>query len=175
MKKHLISLSVVLLLLTVKAWSCSCNYQGPFIQMAPATPLVALVKVTKYLTFQDIYAVKTPMSMQVEIIDVYKGTENRKKVTVWGDPGNLCRPYLSAFKEGQYYVIAFSPGRTKGGHKNELATDYTISICGTYWLTVDFAQKTASGDIDSKDQQSQTMSLSALKSRLDPGMNDKVN
>ena len=42
------------------------------------------------------------MSMEVEIIEIYKGEETRKSVIVWGDIGNLCRPYLSAFKEGQY-------------------------------------------------------------------------
>ena len=167
MKKLFVFLPVVLLLFTVKARACSCNYGGPFLKVALGTPFIAVVKVTKYLTFKDIYEQKTPMSMEVEVIEVYKGSESRKKITVWGDPGNLCRPYLSTFKEGQYYVIAFSPGRP-GGHPDEQATDYSISICGAYWLTVDFDKKTATGDIDSKDKKTQTCGLAALKSRFDP-------
>ena len=40
------------------------------------------------------------MSMEVEIMDIFKGKEIRKKITVWGDIGNLYRPYLEIFKEG---------------------------------------------------------------------------
>ena len=134
--------------------------------MSERTPLVALVKVTKYLTFKEIYDSKTPMSMEVETIEVYKGKEARKSITVWGDIGNLCRPYLSQFKEGEYYVIAFDKGNYGGGHPDEKDTDYTISICGGYWLTVDFDKSTVSGDIDSKDQKTTTISLGVLKSKL---------
>lgn len=172
MKKLFIFLPVVLVLFTLKARACSCNYGGPFLKVAPTTPFVAVVKVTKYLTFKDIYAEKTPMSMEVEIIEIYKGSESRKKITVWGDPGNLCRPYLSTFKEGQYYVIAFDPTSPNiDRQKHEQATDYTISICGAYWLTVNFEKKTATGDIDSKNKKTQTWSLAALKSGLDQGNN----
>ena len=65
--------------------------------------------------------------MEVEITEVYKGTESRKNVTVWGDPGHLCRPYLSTFKEGEFYVIAFNPGYPNNWHDNEKSTDFNIS------------------------------------------------
>jgi hypothetical protein len=143
---------------------CECDYQGAFLKVAPATNFVALIKVTKYLTFKDIYGEKTPMSMDVEIIETYKGSDDRKTVTVWGDPGNLCRPYLSHFKEGAYYVIAFYPA---GRGANEKATDYSISICGAYWLNADNEKQIASGDINSgKLSEIQTMDLSQLKSEL---------
>ena len=67
------------LILTSDTSACDCDYGGPFLKMAPNTKLVALIKVTKYLSFKDIYDSKTPMSMEVEIIDTYRGTENRKK------------------------------------------------------------------------------------------------
>ncbi len=143
---------------------CSCVYQGAFLTVAPSTKLIALVKVVKYLTFKDIYGDKTPMSMDVEIIDTYKGLEDRKKVTVWGDPGNLCRPYLSNFKENAYYLIAFDPA---GRGAKENARDYSISICGAYWLDADNEKRTATGDINSGNQwEKQTMDLSFIKSEL---------
>jgi hypothetical protein len=40
---------------------------------AKGTPLVALIKVTKYLTFDTIYNEIVPMSMEVEVINKYKG------------------------------------------------------------------------------------------------------
>jgi len=100
--------------------------------MAKETPLVGLFKVTKFLTFKNIQDTPTPMSMEVEMIYKYKGKETRKNVIVWGDPGNLCRPYLSNFKEGQYYVIALSAVGKKTPEEKD--TDYFISICGAYWL-----------------------------------------
>lgn len=146
--------------------ACSCDYQGSFVKMIKRTPLVAVVKVTKYMTFKGIYNEKIPMSMEVEIIEVFKGKENRKTVIVWGDIGNLCRPYLSEFKEGQYYVIGFDKGNFGGGHPDEKDTDYSISICGAYWLTVDLNKSKISGDIDSENRTVSTISLSELKSRF---------
>jgi hypothetical protein len=138
--------------------------------MAHHTHLVALIKVSKYLTFKDLHfssgLTKTPMSMEVEIIQVYKGKETRKSVVVWGDIGNLCRPYLSQFKEEQYYVMALNQGTPGWGHTDEKETDYSIINCGEYWLTVDFSKSTASGDIDSKNRASRTTSLAELSSML---------
>ena len=136
--------------------ACDCDSQGAFLKVAPNTKLVALVKVTKYLTFKEIYDVKTPMSMEVEIIEIYKGKETRKNAIVWGDVGNLCRPYLSEFNEGQYYVIAFYGGSdgSKGfAHQNEKTTDYSISICGDYWLSVDIKKQIAIGSVTKKQKE----------------------
>ena len=159
-------LVIVSLLLLQKAFSCSCEYQGSFIEMSKNTPLVALIKVTKYLTFKDIYSEKIPMSMEVELVDVYKGNESRKKVTVWGDNGILCRPYLSEFKEEGYYVIAFYRSRTQRSDSAEKDSDYFISICGAYWLNADIKNSTVTGDVNSKDRKPITINLSQLKSDL---------
>jgi len=167
MTRHLFLIALLLTLTTSKGWTCDCNYGGPFLKMAPYTKLIALAKVTKHLTFKDIYGDKTPMSMEVELIEIYKGVESRKTVTVWGDPGHLCRPYLSTFKEGEYYLIAFNQGYPNNGHENEKVTDYSISNCGAFWLTVDIENKIALGDIDSKDRKSQVISLSSIKSKLE--------
>jgi hypothetical protein len=166
MTRLIITFIAVYLLATPAVLACNCDYQGSFMKMIQRTPLVAVVKVTKYLTFKEIYYVKTPMSMEVEIVEVYKGKENRKTVIVWGDIGNFCRPYLSEFKEGQYYVIAFEKGRYGGGHPDEKDTDYSISICGTYWLTVDLGKSNVIGDIDSGNRTISTIRLSDLRSRL---------
>jgi hypothetical protein len=164
MKRFIIAF--YLLFTTPRLFACGCEYQGSFIKMSQRTPLVALIKVTRYLTFKDIYTEKTPMSMEVEIIEIYKGQETRKTATVWGDIGDLCRPYLSEFKEGKYYVIAFDRGNYGGGHPEEKDTDFSISICGAYWLAVDKQKSLVSGDIDSENRTTSTIKLSELKSRL---------
>jgi len=166
MIRQVITFLIVYLLATNKAFACDCDYKGSFLKMSQRTPLIALVKVTKYLTFKNIYDVKTPMSMEVEIIEVYKGNETRKTFVVWGDIGDLCRPYLSEFKEGQYYVIAFDKGNFGGGHPDEKDTDYSICGCGAYWLTVDIDKSNVTGDIDSQNRTNSTLNLLELKSRL---------
>ena len=166
MTRHLSFIILLLTIATTKVLACDCDYGGSFVKMAPHTQLVALVKVSKFLTFKDIYGEKTPMSMEVEIVETYKGIENRKTITVWGDPGHLCRPYLSTFKEEQYYVIAFYRGYPNHGHNNEKATDYSISNCGAFWLTADIEKKVVLGDINSSDRKSQTMHLARLISEL---------
>jgi hypothetical protein len=165
--RHL-KIVVIFICLTFTSWSyaCDCESQGNFLQVAEKTQLVALIKVTNYLTFKDIYNEHMPMSMEVEIVAVYKGTETRKKVTVWGDNGILCRPYLSTFKTGNYYVIAFKrAAETSRGLANEgeKESDYSISICGEYWLVADMRRKTAKSPTTTYQTQ---LKLKALPSAL---------
>lgn len=166
MTKRLLLLVFAFSFCLTNSFACDCDYHGSFLKMSKRTPFVALIKVTKYLTVKEVYNEKTAMSMEVEIIDIYKGKEARKTVTVWGDIGNLCRPYLSTFKEGQYYVIAFDKGNYSGEHPNEKDTDYSIFNCGCYWLTVDMKTKKATGDIDSENKKETSIDLENLKTTL---------
>ncbi|MBI3500432.1 MAG: hypothetical protein HY063_01445 [Bacteroidetes bacterium] len=117
---------------------------------------------TKYLTYKDINGKQTPMSMEVEVIDIYKGQETRKTVTVWGDNGMLCRPYLSQFETTKYYVIAFYKC-SDGGHQNPKDTDYSISNCGDYWLNADMKSQYATGVVGEKKKE---ILLATLKEKL---------
>jgi len=144
--------TIFLLTISHLIFACDCGSAGEFLTAATTTELVALVKVTKYLTYKPNYKKQTPMSMEVEIIKTFKGSEIRKTITVWGDNGYLCRPYLSKFDTAKYYVIAFNKGSdgSQGSvHKDEKQTDYSISICGNYWLDANIDTKTASGSVSS--------------------------
>ena len=143
MKRLTTILTIIFLTSTSLTYACDCESQGHFLSVAPKSKLVALVKVNSYLTFKNIYD-KTPMSMEVEIVKVYYGQETRKTVTVWGDNGNLCRPYLSIFKSDNYYVVAFEQD------SKENPSDYAISNCGDYWLTADNEKKIATGQVSEK-------------------------
>lgn len=169
MKELKVILTILLLTVGQIVLACDCDSQGEFLTVAPKTKLVALVKVKKYLTFKDINEEKTPMSMEAEIIETYKGKEKRKTVIVWGDFGNLCRPYLSRFDVGKFYVIAFDKGSdgSKGfEHKNEKITDYSISNCGNYWLNVDIKNKIAIGSVAKTKKK---IALNKLKTILKAG------
>ncbi len=166
MKKIAFILSLFLLVPAGRSFSCSCDPQGAFLDVAPRATFVALVKVKQYSSFREINNEPIPMSMDVEVIKVYKGKEERKTVKVWGDNGRLCRPYLSQFKPGQYYVIAFSKGMDGAEgytHKNETPSDYAISICGDFWLDADIDKQMAKGKVSEKEQE---IPLSKLESSL---------
>jgi len=141
---------------------CDCWATKNFLEVAPKTKMIALVKIKKYLTFKKISSGRMPISMQAEIIEVYNGIEARKTITVWGDNGALCRPYLTKFKKDELFVIAFY---NAGETKKEKKTDYQISVCGTYWLKVksEGEEKYAIGNIG--DNLSQ-IKLEELKEKL---------
>jgi hypothetical protein len=147
MKRLTTILTLFLLTLTSLTFACDCESQGHFLTVAPKSKLVALVKVNRYLTFENIYDKQIPMSMEVEVIKVYQGYETRKTITVWGDNGNQCRPYLNIFKTDKYYIIAFEQD------SKENASDFAISICGDYWLTADNEKEIATGPVSEKQNQ----------------------
>lgn len=150
MKQLTIILTFIFLTSTSQTFACDCISQGHFLTVAPKSKLVALVKINRYLTFKNIYDIPTPMSMEVEILKIFLGQETRKTVTVWGDNGALCRPYLNTFSIGNYYIIVFEQGSDSteiNANKEEKITDYAISICGDFWLTADYEKKVAEGAI----------------------------
>ena len=104
------------------AAACSCAWAGPFAKVALATDLVVLADVRSYHRH----------GMDLAVIEVLKGEEDRPAIRVWGDTGALCRPYVTAFPGGTRWILALE--REPGTH------DYAISICGDYWLEVRGAQ-----------------------------------
>jgi hypothetical protein len=166
MKQLLTAFTLLFLLVAQTAKACDCDSEGTFLTVAPKAKFIALVKINKYLTYSTIYGEEVPMSMEVEVIEVYKGIETRKRFTVWGDSGILCRPYLSKFTVGQHYVIAFMQGKngkSGKGQANEKESDYFISICGDYTLKADTIKQIALGNITEKQN---NITLSELKARL---------
>lgn len=83
---------------------------------------------------------RMPYSMTVEIIKKYKGKENRKRIKIFGDNGNLCRPYLSNFNLNDHYLIAPNP------LGSSVSPDYEFFICRTEYLLKDSVTNIAKGN-----------------------------
>lgn len=147
MKQLLTLLTLLFLTSTSQTFACDCENQGHFLTVAPKSKLVALVKVRAYSTFENINETSTPTSMKVEIVEIFYGEETRKTITVWGDNGHLCRPYLNIFNTDNYYVIAFEQD------SKENPGDYAISNCGDYWLSFDYEKKVATGQVSENQDQ----------------------
>ena len=65
--------------------------------------------------------------MKIEILTTYKG-KTRKRLTVWGDNGIQCRPYIDLFAEDKKYILAIN--KSKNGQ-------FYLSRCGEYFLEVE--------------------------------------
>jgi len=119
-------LKCILLLLAfnpLNSVACDCDWGGDFFNVGLKEDLIIKGKVLEFSTLNFGFNVQ----MTVEIIENFKGIENRKTITVWGDRGYDCRPYLSLFKQGTEYFMAL--------HKlNE--NEYEIFNCGEYYLSI---------------------------------------
>lgn len=144
------------IILNLTAIACSCNNDRPFLDVAPGARLVALVKVVQVPTSDR------SNEMIVEIIEAFQGKEERKTISVYGDNGLLCRPYITAFKRGKYYVIGMIGANEEYGEK---PAAYAVSICGEYWLKANKLTKRASGNVSNKTKR---ISFADVKKHLEP-------
>lgn len=123
------------LVLLDPALGCSCDWEGPFLEMAKESDLVAKIKVLEYQEMMEIYEDSIPNVMIVEIVEIFKGKEERKQVKVWGDNGFLCRPYLSIFQVGSEWILNLNKGEKS--LEGEAEEDYSLLICGENWLALE--------------------------------------
>ncbi len=103
-------------------FACDCDWAGDFLTAGLKQDLVVKVKILGYFKHDSDINEK----MTVQIIEKFRGKETRKTITVWGDNGADCRPYVDYFEIGQEYFLAL----TKFGN------DYYQSNCGDFYLTI---------------------------------------
>lgn len=126
------------------ACSCECNWDCRFGAVSDNQEFVALIKVIEYSDYFEYRNEKSPYSMIVEITIKYKGSESKKRIKIWGDNGILCRPYISVFEIGKYYLIA--PTRIESDSETGDNNDYDFFSCHTDYLEVDYEKKIAYGE-----------------------------
>ena len=115
-------LLLALLLLPGIAHACRCATGAPFEEASQGKPLIIHARVLEY---GDVLG-DIPTSMTVEVVRVIKGEARGARMKVWGDPGNLCRPYVTRFPIGTEWLLA-------------LDARSAISICGVHWQRVGHA------------------------------------
>jgi hypothetical protein len=102
--------------------ACKCGWNGNFINVAPYEDLVIKAKVIGHSKINSDIEEK----MTIEVVKIFKGINKRKRITVIGDDGKSCRPYVSTFKKGNTYYLGLQ----------KVGNDYEISVCGEYWLSI---------------------------------------
>lgn len=85
---------LLFLLSSAPAMACSCLWAGSFKDVSANTPLIIRGRVKQYgpkLSHGDtLYT-----NMDVEVLEVVRGTYTAPQLKILGDPGHLCRPYVS--------------------------------------------------------------------------------
>ncbi|TKG87408.1 hypothetical protein EYV94_28305 [Puteibacter caeruleilacunae] len=127
MRKPLLFITLIATLNISKVHACSCGYLGGFIYAQQVSDLVVYGEVIEYDSFFKYDDNEEPLSMKFLIIKKFRGLEQRDTISVLGDDGAECRPYIAEFPPGSRWLLALQ--RTSN-------SDYEISICGEFYLPV---------------------------------------
>ncbi len=137
------------------ARACSCTDGGAFLTIAEKaawTPGTLMVRAE----VRDHEA----HGMDVKVLEVLNGSEEKSVLRVWGDPGFMCRLYTHGFKKGDKLVLILQ--RIENAYyENERNGDYLLNGCGTYVLQ---ENKSITGRITASDKE---MTKNRFYSELD--------
>ena len=141
--------------------SCSCYWMGPFMKMAPQSPLVIRGIILGYHGEER----GIPLAMDVRVLEVLRGKTEQSQIRVWGGKGWLCRPEVTQFPVGTEWILALNGPGSKPG----VDPGPAISVCGEFWLKV--ADGKVIGNIDNTVDQkaSQEMALKEFRTKLANG------
>ena len=162
---------IMLLLSAGRTLACDCDtrWNDSFSETIKDAGFIALVKIVSFDEFLERevlgYDGKMPYRMTAEVVKVYKGNEQRSHISILGDNGILCRPYLSEFEIGDYYLIA------PNALGNSADTDYNFFICKTDYLEVDIDTGKATGNYAMLRKQ---VDLKAFEKKLQEGDVDLI-
>lgn len=131
-----LAVTVLILSYSLPAMACTCSSAGNFTEASTDTPLIIRGRVKKYgpqLSIQSVHS-QSPVenlfaSMDVEVLEVIKGALEEDRLTLLGDPGNLCREYVSTQTfplEGEFLFAIQTP------ENSEVA----LSSCGEFFLAI---------------------------------------
>ena len=121
-------------------FACSCINAGDFCTILPNA-------IEQGLPVVQGSPVRTiGHGMEFEITEVVSGTENRKRIIVWGAPGYLCRNYVTGFQRRDQLFMILDPisrertEMTTG--ETEREGDYSLSVCGQFFVYLNGPNKT---------------------------------
>lgn len=170
-KVSFLPLIALLIVVTANdAFACSCvPVANPFLKVAPESVLVIRGNILRHTGDGE-----TKTEMDVEVLETLAGETSRKVVSISGDTGNQCRPYVSGFPAGTQWVLALEPAAKSPEEVDAYLLpgpdkgDYAISNCGAYWLEVKDGKVIGNVDIndDARRHERQEIPLAELRRRL---------
>jgi len=146
-----LALLVNLTAVTTPASACSCAWQGPFLAVAPGTPLVVRGQVLQH------HPGPSP-AMDILVLETLTGGLFDSGLRVQMGDGMHCRPEMERFPVGSEWVIALNGPGAKPGR------GLALSDCGEYWVRVEGGEVV--GSLDGGQGETKRMPLSELRLRL---------
>jgi len=173
MKAPFLTISALLVALTANdVLACTCvPLGGSFLKVAPKSELVIRGRVLRHTGEGE-----SETEMDVEVLETLAGETSKSVVSVSGDPGNQCRPYVIGFPVGTVWVFALeaavkdvTAARDYFLMERPDKGDYAISNCGTYWLKVEEGKVKGNIDRDDKERYEvrQEIPLEELRRRFE--------
>lgn len=124
----------------VFSMACSCINAGDFCTILPR----AIDQGSLVVRGSSLRTVGHGMEFKID--EVIAGTESKKRIMVWGDPGYLCRSYVTGFDRTDDLLMILSPilqERTESTTgETERVGDYTLSVCGQFFVYQNGKNKT---------------------------------
>lgn len=139
-------------LASAAAWACSCDWLGPFLDVAPLAPLIVRAEVLRH----GAEAERPTLSLHVKET-LTGGILDSGLVVAMGD-GMRCRPAAALFPPGSEWVFALNGPGAKPG------SGWALSHCGQYWLAA--LGDTVTGTVDGPQGSTQTVTLAELRAAL---------
>ena len=135
-----INLFILSILFPFYSLACSCVGLGSFCDILPgAVEVGSLVVQGSPIRIMG-------HGMEFEIKEVVSGQEGRRRITVWGDPGYLCRTYVTGFDRKDELLLILDPilqDRLENSTgETERAGDYSLSGCGEFFVYLNGRNKT---------------------------------
>ncbi|MGD8781391.1 MAG: T9SS type A sorting domain-containing protein [Ignavibacteria bacterium] len=157
--KRLFFILIFFALLFQQTYACDCIWGGPFLKLTGSPDLILQIKVMGHFNNNQGYSA----GMEARILHIYKGEKTREMISIWGDNGMLCRPYISSYNfpvDSTFIISLYQSGGF--GAEGESADDYYLSVCGEYYLSL--SNNIVSGLIDGDTPKQ--MDLSVFEEKL---------
>ncbi|MEQ8245184.1 hypothetical protein [Fulvivirga sp.] len=113
------------------ALACSCDWSGNFLEISKNSDVITKVKVIGYENYfsREFETDSIPLTVVVEVIQLYKGKLTDTTIRLAGDDGMLCRSYATELKPDKYYLLHYDYKGMTGVPE--------ISSCGEYFLKIE--------------------------------------
>jgi hypothetical protein len=126
----IVSLFFAFSLWAINANACKCDWSRNFLELCSESDVVIKFEAKGYEDYQEMGSESTPLTLVVEVVEVYKGLISGVEMRFSGNDGTLCRKYADHFKIGRDYYFQYNYP-TEG--QNPI-----LDICGEYALLLDY-------------------------------------
>ena len=130
--------------------------QGNFIKATRTSESILVVKLIKHADYIVPYApydtIKRVLSIEVEVIKIIQGHEDRKVIKIFGSNGMDCRGTIRDLEVGHYYIVGLDKSKSANEQfgVREKPDDYVLSGCGEYLINYYPEKNTVRGRLNEK-------------------------